>query len=198
MDCLRRVFDDPIVLADDSSSGGSLARADAVALSRAGASLGWDVGSHGSRHIPLAGSPVLSELVELDSRGRSFLYRRDPLSTIWKGVWHEAVVGASRDWRGARRAATGDDRNSSPSAASGLSRTPVRDAGVESGYWTGGMLGADRVCRDHGRGDDPHRGSGVGAKVRRGLSEIPGAGCGGVAEAASMIVNSRYRSGLSS
>ncbi len=59
MDRLRRLLDDPGVLAPDSSASRFLAFATAVALSNSSADMDRNVGSFGSRHRTMARSTAL-------------------------------------------------------------------------------------------------------------------------------------------
>jgi hypothetical protein len=172
MDRVRGVFDHSAVLADDPSAGAVVADVVRFALPRARSGMDRDVGGDrwGDRTLEICGS--LLDGMELDSG-------RDPIrcgvaavQPVAKRIQSNAVVRGSRNRGWKSGTAPDHHRDSDTGAASSVSGSSVRDAGMECGCGAGGVLGADRVCGNHRRGDDSHGGRGVGRKVWRRVQAI--------------------------
>ncbi len=159
---LRRLFDHPRILADDSPICRQVACApsfiSSLALYLAVARVDGDVGRGRIGHAALARRIAVSRRLDVGRGGFAVRLRAVCLFAICKGLQCQAtrrIAGSS--WRKSR-AAAGNGWNPLASAASGISGASVRDAGMERRNRARGVLGPDSVRRGHGSGDDPYGG----------------------------------------
>ena len=200
MDRVRGVFDDPVVLADDSSAGAVVAGAVRVTLPRAGAGVAPDVGGDGRADRTLAQRDALHpfDAVELDSGRHPVRHRNAAVQTFANGIQPHAVVRGSRNRGWKSGAAAGHDRDSGAGAASGVPGASVRDVGLERGDGASGVLAADGIRDGHGRGDDSDGGCGVGEAVWGGVRGVSRASAGSTTETGWMIAINEHSKIISS
>src|SRR5260370_10672100 len=162
---LRRVFDHPRLLADDSSLWRAVACAASfiasLALRCAVASVDGDVGRSRAGHVALARRETLPRRLDLGRGHFNVCLRTVYPFAIREEFQREATRRASGGSWQESRAAAGHRWNPVTGPASGVPRASVRDDGMERGNRTGGLLGTDGVRCGHGRGADPDGGCGV-------------------------------------
>ena len=163
----------PGVLAANSSSRGVLALEAGVTVSHSGAAVDWHVDRTGRDHCALAGTVVLPDGMDLDTRhlffrcrGMDLQARRIRLQccpTGWPSGTQPRPSRTAIVYLGHTR--TGP--------ASGLSRTLVRDGGLECRKRTRGLLRADGVCTRYWCSHDPVGRPGTRAALRRRIPRVP-------------------------
>jgi hypothetical protein len=172
MDCLRGLFDHPVVLVHDSSLGGALARACPLAISSAVAGVDRHVDRCWRRDLAVAKPRVLFEWMELDSSGTLVCNRIVDLQRIRSTLQLDTTQRLARSPPGPSRATAGDDRHSRPGQASRVSGASLRDAGVECGDGAGCVLGVDWFRDCYRSGDDSNGGCGTGEEIWEGVCAI--------------------------
>ena len=180
---LGGLFHHPVVLAADPPLGGLLARAEALALPRAGSGVGRNVDSGGRGYFSVAEGRSVSQSSGMASSG----------GVVWGGDLdlhsRRARLQPAATGRPARTAtsgpwpAPGDQRHPRAGKASVVPGALAGDVGVECGHWPGGVLRLDLVCHNHGRGDGSLRRRRTGSAIRRRVPRVSAAGSGSVAEA---------------
>src|ERR1019366_3126154 len=157
----------------------------------------WAVGVLGgggrAGDAALAGHLALPRRLAVGRGGSAFRRWILCLFAIRKEFQREAARRAAGSSWQESRAATGYGWNPVAGAASGVPGASLRNAGMERGNRTRGVLGTDGVRHGHGSGDDPDGGCGVGAEVWRLLSrvsEIRASGSAASVRAAPAIIRS--------
>jgi hypothetical protein len=169
---LRRLFDNPIVLADDPSSSTSLASLPGLALPHADSHLVPHVGWHGRADELVAQCNFLFDSVDLGSCRALVcdwhLHLFNRRGTLQLGTTQRSA-GSSR---GSPRRSTGNHRYSLASPPPCLSRPSLRNAGLEHGHRPRSLLAAHGVIDCDRSGDDPDGGCGVGKALRCGVRRV--------------------------
>src|ERR1035437_2480961 len=173
---LRRVFDHPCLLVHDSSLCRAVAGAASflptITLYGAAARVDGHVGCGRAGHAAVAEHLALSHRLAVGRGGSAFRRWILCLFAIRKEFQREAARRAAGSSWHEPRAATGHGWHPFAGTASGVPGACVRNAGMERGNRTRGVLGTDGVRNNHGSGDDPDGGCGVGAEVWRLLSNL--------------------------
>jgi len=161
---LRRLFHCSSVLADGASAGREVAQERAVPLPLPGPCMAHNVGGHRRDYRTLAQSGPLFHGVELDSCCRVIRRRLVSLHSIRSAFQLDPTRRAAG---GAGESSPGSDDygNSGPGATSRISRTFVRDAGMESRDGATRVLAADGIRLRDGHGNDSNGGCRAGKKV---------------------------------
>src|SRR6266496_1219157 len=163
---LRRLLHYPFVLADGASESPALARTRGFAVPRAGPGMDGHVDWHRRTDRPVEERRALLDAVDMGSSGGVICCRDLHLFALRSALQLGAARRPARSPRREPAAAARDHRNSVACPASGLSRAPLRDAGLERGDRSRRLLAADRVRDCYGRGYDSDGGCGARKKVR--------------------------------
>ncbi len=170
---LRGVLHHPRVLADDPSLCGSVARPKTLSLYSAVARVGRDVVPGRANHEPVAERESLPNKLVVGSYSATILRRNLYLLAIRKRLHRETTRRPSRSPRQESRSATSHRWNPRPSSPSNVSRTPLRNAGLERRHRTSRFLGIDRVRSPQRSDHDPHRRSRIRDEIWRTVSRVP-------------------------
>ena len=164
---LRGLFDHSQLLVPDSSPGGVLAVAQAIAIPSSVARLDWNVGCGRGDDAALAISQTLQQLLVMVSGSRIVCSGVLALFAIEEEFHPETAGWNPRDRCWPSRTVAGDYRNSQSSAASSVSGASVRNAGVECRHGSRGLLRVICVRTAHRRRHDSNGGCGTREEIWR-------------------------------
>ena len=169
---LRDLCNHPIVLACDPSSGRLLGRAEGIAISDSGTALDRDVDCGGHGYSTMAGTVALPKRMELAAGNVSFRYWSLGVQTLWVRFQRRTTWRFARIDPRSSGTAPGYIRYTSTCSSSGVSRTFVRDGGLEFGKRIGGLLRPDGVGSGHWSLHDSIGRKRTGGTIRRGISGV--------------------------
>ncbi len=170
---MRRLCHHSVILVDHPPPRRLLALAEGFPVSHPDTTVDRNVDRSGRDYGSVARPDVLCHSVDMATRDAPLRRRVVDLQTRWSRFQRRPTrrpAGARLQTWGTAPGNIGHTRAGPPSRVSG---TFVRDAGLEPGDGTGGLLWADRVRTGHWRGHDPIGRSGTGAALRRRISRIP-------------------------
>jgi hypothetical protein len=175
MDRLHGLRHHPFILAGHSSPRRALAQPRAIALSFVVTDVDGDVGDLRVGVFALAPPPAPPNLVEFDSRRDCLRHWSLDLPAFWRRIQRPATGRPAGNSRWSPGTTTGNFRHPQPSSPSDLPGTFVRDAGVEPGHRTGGLLRIDGIGGSHGCAHDSPGRCGTGATLWARVPGVPSA-----------------------